>query len=105
MKKFTIPFYCTLILSSSYTCAMMPDNTAATIRNNAHIVTPHQPSISTDSKPYTLKLDNNQVIIPAGKTLMMPPDEAKNIITYMVNYNGIQEASKITTANNEFILK
>ncbi|EJY9247983.1 hypothetical protein OHR01_002669 [Salmonella enterica] len=105
MKKFTIPFYCTLILFSAYTCAMTPDNTAATIRNNAQATMSHHPSVSTDIKPYTLKLDNNRVIIPAGRTLMMPPDEAKNIITHMVNYNGIQEAGNIIISGDMFILE
>lgn len=105
MKKFTIPLYCTLTLFSAYTCAMTPDNTAATIRNNARAATYLHPSVSADNKPYTLKLDNNRVIIPAGMTLMMPPDEAKNIITHMVNYNGIQEANNIITKGNIFILE
>lgn len=105
MKKFTIPFYCTLTLFSAYTCAMTPDNTAAIIRNNAQTATSHYPSVSADNKPYTLKLDNNRVIIPAGMTLIMPPDEAKNIITHMVNYNGIQEANNMITKDNTFILE
>ncbi|EAV3689544.1 hypothetical protein E2W85_21220 [Salmonella enterica] len=72
MKKFTIPFYCTLTLFSAYTCAMTPDNIAATIRNNAQEAMSPSPSVSAENKPYTLKPDNNRVIIPAGRTLMMP---------------------------------
>lgn len=122
MKKLTIPFYCTLILFSSYICAMTPDNTAnvirkmtpdntaAVIRKSAQTVAPHLRSMSKESEPYTLKVDNDDhVIIPAGKPFIMPPDEARdelrNVITHMVNCSGLQQARAIKVVSNVFILE
>ncbi|EHC5871732.1 hypothetical protein JR782_002511 [Salmonella enterica subsp. enterica serovar Eastbourne] len=105
MKKLTIPLYFTLAVFSSYTCAVTPDNRAGVIRKNAQTVAPLQPSVDIKSKPYSLELDNNMVVIPAGRKLTMPPDEARNIITHMVNYNGIQEARKIKSSGNIFTLE
>ncbi|ENU7734492.1 hypothetical protein ACE3YX_000987 [Salmonella enterica] len=105
MKKLTIPLYFTLAVFSSYTCAVTPDNRAGVIRKNAQTVAPLQLSVDIKSKPYSLELDNNMVVIPAGRKLTMPPDEARNIITHMVNYNGIQEARKIKLSGNIFTLE
>ncbi|EAT4157255.1 hypothetical protein EUY23_25040, partial [Salmonella enterica] len=93
MKQLTIIFYLTLTLFSSYTCAATPENRADVIRENAQIVIPHQISVYTDSHPYYLVQDNKLVVIPAGRVLKMPPDEARNIITSIVNYNSIKEAA------------
>ncbi|EIR3572667.1 hypothetical protein LWW51_004794 [Salmonella enterica] len=106
MKKLTIPLYFTLIVFSSYTCAITPDNRAGVIRKNAQTVAPLRPSVDIKSKPYSLELDNNNmVVIPAGRILTIPQDEARNIITHMVNYNGIKEARRIKPDGDTFILE
>ncbi|EHA1743101.1 hypothetical protein JS958_003065 [Salmonella enterica subsp. enterica serovar Infantis] len=106
MKKFTIPLYFTLAVVSSHTCAATPNNRADFIRKNAQAAPPFQPSVDIKGKPYSLKLDNNKmVIIPAGMTLTIPQNEELNIITHILNYNGIQEAGKIKRSGNMFILE
>ncbi|EFR6822086.1 hypothetical protein HYF16_003842 [Salmonella enterica] len=105
MKKFMIPFYFTLFVFSSHSSAMPPDNTAAVIRKNALNVAPHLTARVTDNTPYTLKTDNGRVVIPAGKTLAMPENEARNVIIHMVNYNGLQEARRIKSDGDTFILE
>ncbi|EKC2494626.1 hypothetical protein VQZ12_002803 [Salmonella enterica] len=73
MKKVTIPLYFTLAFFSSHTCAVTPDNRAGVIRKNAQTVAPLQPSVDIKSKPYSLELGkNNMVVIPAGRTLTIP---------------------------------
>ncbi|EDV9210591.1 hypothetical protein JHW06_004421 [Salmonella enterica subsp. enterica serovar Infantis] len=106
MKNLTIPLYFTLAVFSSYTCAVTPDNRAGVIRKNAQTVAPLRPSVDIKSKSYPLELDNNDmVVIPAGRTLTMPQNEARNIIAHMVNYNGIQEARRIKSDGDTFILE
>ncbi|EFS2651630.1 hypothetical protein HX362_004544 [Salmonella enterica] len=105
MKKLTIIFYFTLTLFSSYTCAATPENRADVIRKNAQTVISHQISVYTDSHPYYLVQDNKMALIPAGRVLKMPPDEARNIITSIVNYNSIKEAAYIRESGNVFILE
>ncbi|EDX0048810.1 hypothetical protein GT185_001749 [Salmonella enterica] len=107
MKTLTVLFYCTpVLLFSCFTCAMVPHNTADIIRQNIRN-TVHHPSISVaENTPYLMTPDdNNRVVIPAGKTLIMLENNARNIITHMVNYNGIREAQKIKTAGDTFILE
>lgn len=106
MKNLTIPLYFTLAVFSSYTCAVTPDNRAGVIRKNAQTIAPLRPSVDIKSKSYPLELDNNDmVVIPAGRTLTMPQNEARNIIAHMVNYNGIQEARRIKSDGDTFILE
>ncbi|ECJ9600199.1 hypothetical protein FQP43_20585 [Salmonella enterica] len=106
MKKLTIPLYFTLAVFSSYTCAVTPDNRSDVIRKNAQTVAPLQHSVDIKSKPYSLDLgDNNMVVIPAGRTLTMPQNEARNIIAHMVNYNDIQEARRINSDGDTFTLE
>lgn len=107
MKKLTVLFYCApVLLFSCFTCAMTPDNTAAAIRKNAQNATP-LPSISVaKNEPHIMTPDNNnRVIIPAGKTLIMPENEARNIISQVVNYNDIQESHRIAKVSDTFILE
>ncbi|EBH1515031.1 hypothetical protein CBX60_03990 [Salmonella enterica subsp. enterica serovar Pensacola] len=107
MKTLTVLFYCTpVLLFSCFTCAMVPHNTADTIRQNIQN-TVHHPSISVaENTPYLMTPDDNyRVVIPAGKTLIMPENNARNIITHMVNYSNIPEAGRIKTANNVFTLE
>ncbi|HAF2128032.1 TPA: hypothetical protein G9F27_002176 [Salmonella enterica] len=107
MKKLTALFYCApVLLFSHLTCAMTPDNTAAVIRKNAQNATPH-PSISVaKNEPHIMTPDNNnRIIIPAGKTLIMPENDTRNIITQVVNYNGIQESHRIAKVSDTFILE
>ncbi|EBI1835495.1 hypothetical protein NAK51_002940 [Salmonella enterica] len=106
MKKVTVSLYFMLAVFSSYSRAVTPDNRADFIRKNAQTVVPFQPSVNIESKPYSLNLENNKmVVIPAGRTLIMPSDEARSIITHMVNYNDIREAGKIKISGNTFILE
>lgn len=107
MKKLTVSLCCSpLLLFSCLTCAMASHNTADIIRQNTQNTAPH-PSISVaESTPYLMTLDNNdRGVIPAGKTLIMTGNNARNIITHMVNYSGITEARKIKTAGDTFILE
>ncbi|EAO2671028.1 hypothetical protein E2U79_08460 [Salmonella enterica] len=107
MKKLTVSLCCSpLLLFSCLTCAMVPHNTADIIRQNTQNTAPH-PSISVaESTPYLMTLDNNdRGVIPAGKTLIMPENNARNIITHMVNYSGVTEARKIKKAGDTFILE
>ncbi|EJH8994767.1 hypothetical protein NF634_001858 [Salmonella enterica] len=105
MKQLTIIFYFTLTLFSSYSCAATLENRADVIRKNAQTAIPHQISVYKDSHPYNLVLENKMVVIPAGRILKMPPDEARNIITSIVNYNSIKEAAYIKSSGNDFILE
>ncbi|EAN8326079.1 hypothetical protein NAK90_002989 [Salmonella enterica] len=106
MKKLTIPLYFTLAVFSSYTCAVTPDNRADVIRKNAQTVAPLQPSVDIKSKPYSLDLGNNDmIVIPAGRTLTMPQNEALNIIAHMVNYKDIQESRRIKSDGDTFTLE
>ncbi|ENP5332991.1 hypothetical protein ACDS27_002449 [Salmonella enterica] len=85
---------------------MTPDNTSAIIRKNVQNTESH-PTLSVAEKtPYIIAPDeNNQIIIPAGKTLIMPENDARNIVTLAVNYTGIQEAKRITKVSDGFILE
>ncbi len=106
MKKLTALFYCApVLLFPCFTCAMTTDNTAAVIRKNIQNATP-PPSISVaKNEPHIMTPDNNnRVIIPAGKTLIMPKNDARSIITQVVNYNGIQESHRIAKVSDTFIL-
>lgn len=107
MKKRTILFYCVpALLFSCFTCAMTPDNTSAIIRKNAQNTEPHQFFSVAENTPYIIAPDeNNQIIIPAGKTLIMPKNDARNIVTLAVNYTDIREASRITKFSDGFILE
>ncbi|EBJ2070764.1 hypothetical protein DP590_17715 [Salmonella enterica] len=105
MKQLTIIFYITLTFFSSYTCAATPDNRADAIRKNAQTAIHHQISVYTDSHPYYLVQDNKMVVIPAGRVLKMPADEARNIIKSIVNYNSIKEATYIRESGNVFIME
>lgn len=107
MKKLTVSLCCSpLLLFSCLTCAMVSHNTTDIIRQNTQNTAPH-PSISVaESTPYLMTLDDNdRGVIPAGKTLIMPENNARNIITHMVNYSGITETRKIKTAGDTFILE
>lgn len=107
MKKLTILFCCVpAFLFSCFTCAMTPDNTSAIIRKNAQNTEFH-PTISVaENTPYIIAPDeNNQIIIPAGKTLIMLKKDARYIITRVVNYTGIREANRITKVSDGFILE
>ncbi|ENE1198088.1 hypothetical protein ABM196_001804 [Salmonella enterica] len=107
MKKRTILFYCVpALLFSCFTCAMTPDNTSAIIRKNAQNTESHPTLSVAENTPYIIAPDeNNQIIIPAGKTLIMPENDARNIVTLAVNYTDIREASRITKVSDEFILE
>ncbi|EAN7943767.1 hypothetical protein EOG18_11540 [Salmonella enterica] len=107
MKKLTILFYCVpALLFSCFTCAMTPDNTSAIIRKNAQSTESHLPLSVAENTPYIIAPDkNNQIIIPAGKVLIMPENDARNIVTLAVNYTGIREASRITKVSDGFILE
>ncbi|ECW0107945.1 TPA: hypothetical protein ACJGLG_001516 [Salmonella enterica subsp. enterica serovar Typhimurium] len=106
MTNLTIPLCFALIIFSPHACAVTPDNRADVIRKNVQTVTPLQSLVGIKSKSYSLNLDNNKMVtIPAGRTLTIPPDEARNIITHVVNYNNIQEAGKIKTSDNMLFLE
>ncbi|EAM8050290.1 hypothetical protein OLI18_000985 [Salmonella enterica] len=107
MKKSTIWFYCApALLFSCFTCAMTPDNTSAIIRKNTQNTVPHPHISVAESTPYLLTPDDkNRIVIPAGKTLVMPEKDARSIITLVVNYRGIQESNRITKTSNGFILE
>ncbi|EEN2845718.1 hypothetical protein G5C99_003447 [Salmonella enterica] len=107
MKKLTVSLCCSpLLLFSCLTCAMVSHNTTDIIRQNTQNTAPH-PSISVaENTPYLMTLDDNdRSVIPAGKTLIMPENNARNIITHMVNYSGVTEARKIKKAGDIFILE
>ncbi|ECI0980894.1 hypothetical protein GTE46_005528 [Salmonella enterica subsp. enterica] len=107
MKKSTVWFYCApALLFSCFTCAMTPDNTSAIIRKNTQNTLPNPHISVAESTPYLLTPDdNNRIVIPAGKTLVMPEKDARSIITLVVNYRGIQESNRITKTSNGFILE
>lgn len=107
MKKRTILFCCVpIVLFSCFTCAMTPDNTSAIIRKNAQNTEPHPPLSVAENTPYIIAPDeNNQIIIPAGKVLIMRENGARNIVTLAVNYTGIREANRITKVSDGFILE
>ncbi|EAA7552261.1 hypothetical protein A6858_02965 [Salmonella enterica] len=107
MKKRTILFYCVpALLFSCFTCAMTPDNTSAIIRKNAQNTESHPTLSVAENTPYIIVPDeNNQIIIPAGKILIMPEKDAKKIITLVVNYTDIREAKRITKVSDGFILE
>lgn len=107
MKKLTVLFCCVpALLFSCFTCAMTPDNTSAIIRKNAQNTEPHPSFFVAENTPYIIAPDeNNQIIIPAGKTLIMPENDARNIITLAVNYTGLREASRITKVSDGFVLE
>ncbi|EGF9691564.1 hypothetical protein IDR12_000386 [Salmonella enterica] len=107
MKKLTILFCCVpIVLFSCFTCAMTPDNTSAIIRKNAQNTESHPTLSVAENTPYIIVPDeNNQIIIPAGKILIMPEKDAKKIITLVVNYTDIREAKRITKVSDGFILE
>lgn len=107
MKRLTVLFYCIpALLFSCFACAMTPDNTAAVIRKNAQHAAPH-PSISVrEDKPYLITLDNNNhILIPADKNLVMPDNDARNIITHVVNYNNISESQRMIKTGSIVMLE
>lgn len=107
MKKLTILFCCVpALLFSCLTCAMTPDNTSAIIRKNAQNTESHPALSVAENTPYIIAPDeNNQIIIPAGKILIMPENDARSIVTLAVNYTGIREAKRITKVSEGFILE
>ncbi|MHA6309214.1 hypothetical protein [Hafnia paralvei] len=107
MKKIMILFYCIpALLFSCFTCAMTPDNTTGIIRKNAQHTELHPSFSAAENTPYLITPDdNNHIIIPAGKSLIISENDDRNIITLVVNYTGIREANRITKVSGGIILE
>lgn len=107
MKNLTILFYCvSALLFSCFTYAMTPDNISSIVRKNAQNTESH-PSLSVaENTPYIITPDdNNHIIIPAGKSLIIPGNDDGNIIALVVNYTGIREANRITNVSDGLVLE
>ncbi|HAF1607927.1 TPA: hypothetical protein G8M64_002181 [Salmonella enterica] len=107
MKRLMISFYCIpVLLFSFFACAITPDNITSAIRRNVQNTAPHPPASIAENTPYLMVMNNkNQVIIPAGKILIMPAGDALNTITHVVNYTGISEARSMIKTGNTFTLQ
>lgn len=107
MKSSMISFYCMpVLLFSFFASAMAPDNITSAIRRNVQHAAPHPPTHVAEYTPYLIVMNNeNQVIIPAGKKLIMPEDNAMNIITHVVNYTGISESRSMIKSGDIFNLQ
>ena len=85
---------------------MTPDNTSAVIRKNAQNTESRSSLSVAENTPYIIKPDdNNHIIIPAGKSLIISENDDRNIITLVVNYTGIREANRITNVSDGFVLE
>ncbi|EEP0996116.1 hypothetical protein HAY25_003130 [Salmonella enterica] len=107
MKRLMISFYCIpVLLFSFFACAMTPDNITSAIRRNVQNTAPRPPVHAAENTPYIMVINNeNQVIIPAGKILIMPAGDALNITTHVVNYTGISEARSMMKTGDTFTLQ
>lgn len=106
MKKTHIMF-CALftVLFSGFACAGIQENTSALIRKNAENKS-QMTSMRAKNEPYLLSINSNeQVIIPAGKSLKISENNGQDIIYKIVNYTTIQESQKIFKSGSDFVLE